>query len=336
MKYRTIGKNGPTVSAIGLGCMGISEFYASTENTDRNAAKEFIQTAYKNGVTFFDTADMYALGQNEILLGQAVESFRDKIIIATKCGIERDEHKAIINNSSGYIKKACYESVQRLGNKTIDVYFLHRHDPAIPIEDVMHTMLELVQEKKIKYIGLSEVGPETIERAHTVAGDRLIAVQSEFSMINHATAHQVLPICKKLGIAFIAYCPLARGLLSGKLRNSQMFSESPVFDYRSTLPQFNKENLQSNLRFIEKIEQFAQTKQCTIAQLALAWLLAQGEHIIPIPGTTNVDYLKENIKAADIILSDDDLKKLEQIILENPIKGERYPHDEPFITWDRK
>ena len=336
MKIRTLGKNGPAVSAIGLGCMGLSEFYAATENTNKDNAIELIQDAYKNGITFFDTADMYALGENEKLLGQAIAQFREHVIVATKCGIERDEYKAVINNSPAYIKKACAASLQRLNIKTIDVYFLHRHDPQVPIEDIMYTMLELVDEQKIKYIGLSEVGPETIERAHRIAGDKLVAIQSEFSMINYETAQLVLPTCKKLGLAFIAYSPLARGLLSGKMRSSLIFRESKAFDYRSTLPQFTEENLQANIRFLKKIEEFAQVKNCSTAQLALAWLLAQGDYVIPIPGVTSKEYLLENIKATDITLSQDDLNTLKQILLENPIKGARYPEDESFITWDKK
>ncbi len=245
VKYRTLGKKGPTVSAIGLGCMGLSEFYGSTENTDRNAGIKLIQEAYSNAITLFDTADMYGMGENEKLLGEAIKPFRDHVILSTKCGIERDANKAIINNTPDYIKRACTASLARLGVSTIDVYFLHRYNPEMSLEQAMGAMMELIEEEKINYVGLSEVSPDIIERAHALLGDKFVAVQSEFSMINHAAAEIVLPLCKKLGLAFIAYSPLARGLLSGKLANATTFSKSKAFDYRSTLPQFSPENLAS-------------------------------------------------------------------------------------------
>lgn len=336
VKYRTLGKNGPLVSALGLGCMGLSEFYGGTENTDRNAGITVIQEAYSNGITLFDTADMYAMGDNEKLLGEAIKSFRDQVIIATKCGIERDATKAVINNTPAYIKKACDASLARLGVQTIDVYFLHRYNPEMSLEDAMQAMMELIEEKKIKYVGLSEVSADTLQRAHVLLGDKLVAVQSEFSLINHATAEIILPLCKKLGLAFVCYSPLARGLLSGRLKSAKTFSESKSFDYRSTLPQFSAENLPYNLAFVEALEKFVQKKQCTVAQLALAWLLAQGDAVIPIPGASHVEHLKENTGAVDIILTPDDLNAIQELMKKYPIKGARYPHDEQFITWDRK
>lgn len=326
MKYRKLGKSTITVSAIGFGCMGMSEFYGSTENTNKDAGKKLIRYGYDNGITFFDTAEMYGSGDSEIILGTAVKSFRDKVIIATKCGIQRNPGlQLVINNNRDYIKNACNGSLRRLGVSTIDVYYLHRYNPEVPIEDSMNTMQELIKEGKIRYVGLSEVSSEIIERAHRVLGDKLVAVQSEYSLINRREAEEVLPICRKLGISFVPFSPLARGLLSGKLRDPQSFIAAEEFDFRGMLPQFSSENLAHNLQFVDALAELAKTLHCSAAQLSLAWLLAQGDYIIPIPGTTNQTYLKENIDAADIELTQDNLEAIKKIIAKHSIRGGRMP-----------
>lgn len=321
MKYLQLGK-GPLVSALGLGCMGMSENYGPT---DENLAVEVIRQAFKQGVTFFDTADAYGKGHNEILVGKAVKPFRDQIIIATKCGIQHVGKELKINNTPDYIKQACHDSLERLGIGTIDLYYLHRYNPEVPIESSMEAMLELINEGKIRYVGLSEVDAETIERAHQVLGDALVAIQTEYSIVNRAQAEAVLPICKKLGIAFVAWSPLARGLLSGKIRDAKVFKESKAYDFRSVLPQFQDEALQENLRLVEAIETIAKKKNCTPAQLSLAWLLAQDDQIIPIPGTKKLEYLHENLGAMDVHLTPEECDTLNSAIEENPIKGARYP-----------
>lgn len=323
MKHRNLGTSGPLVSAIGLGCAGMSEFYSATDNIDQQAGIKLIQQAYELGITFFDTADVYGRGHNEILVGQAIQHFRDKIIVATKCGFERNGDDWRIDNSSEFIKKACNASLQRLGIQTIDLYYLHRHDPSMPIENVMHTMLELINENKIRYVGLSEVDAQTIERAHAVLGDKLVAVQSEYSIINHEDAERVLPICRKLGISFVAYSPLMKGLLSGTLRDTKIFQTSEKSDCRLEMPQFAPDNLPYNLKLVDALQTLAFKKNCTTAQLSLAWLLAQGDDIIPIPGTSILKYLKENIDSVNIHLTDNDLNTIKSIMQENPIKGIR-------------
>jgi len=322
MKYRKLGKSGPQVSALGLGCMGISEFYGPT---DEKTGIEVIQQAYENEINFFDTADMYGRGENEVLLGKAVKAFRNNVIIATKCGIERIGDDMKFNNDPAYIKKACQASLKRLNMDTIDLYYLHRYNKDVPIEVSMQTMLELIKEGKILHVGLSEVDGEIVERAYNVLGDKLVALQSEYSIVNRASGDIALPTCKKLGIAFVPFSPIARGLLSGKIKDIKTFSESPAFDFRSVHPQFQPDAYKSNMQLIDAIVSMSNRKKCTPAQLSLAWLLAQGEDIIPIPGTKRIQYLKENIGALQVELSKDDLTNLENIIKEHPVMGKRYP-----------
>jgi len=323
MKYRTLGK-GPRVSAIGLGCMSMSEAYGPA---DEKAGIETIREAFNQGITLFDTADVYGKGQNETLLGKAVQPFRDQVIIATKCGIDESTGEMLVNNDRNYIKQACNDSLKRLGIPTIDLYYLHRHNPEVPIEHSMETMRELLTEGKIRYVGLSEVDAETIERAHNVLGDALVAVQTEYSIINRAPAEAILPTCKKLNIAFVAWSPLARGLLSGKIKDRKRIQENKESDFRNVLPQFQEGAFQHNLRLVEAIEAIAAKKNCTPSQLALAWLLAQDEHIIPIPGTKKVPYLHENIGALDIALSSSEFEAFNRVIQENPVQGIRYPEE---------
>jgi aryl-alcohol dehydrogenase-like predicted oxidoreductase len=322
MKFSKLGKSGLNVSALGFGCMGLSEGYGVT---DLESAKKIIHETYKSGINFFDTADVYGSGENEKLLGEEIKSFRNSIVVATKCGIQKQGNGLVVNNTKEYIKQACHNSLQRLGIDTIDLYYLHRHNPETSIEDAMHTMKELINEGKIRFVGLSEVAAETIERAYKVLGNKLVAVQSEYSIVNHVQAEGVLPTCRKHGIAFVAFSPIARGLLSGKITDTKAINLEPAKDFRSILPQFQADKLKHNLQLVNELTKFAQNKKCTPAQLSLAWLLAKGEDIIPIPGTKNVNYLKENIAAITVSLSQEDLKVLEKIIKSNPVQGERLP-----------
>jgi aryl-alcohol dehydrogenase-like predicted oxidoreductase len=269
------------------------------------------------------------MGANEELVGQAVKSFRNDIVIATKCGIEirKSDFHHSINNSPSYIKEACHASLKRLGLDVIDLYYLHRYNPAVSIEDAMEAMLHLIEEGKILYVGLSEVGRDILERAHRVLGDKLVAVQTEYSIANRTVAEAVLPLCRKLGVGFVAYSPLGRGLLSGVIKDSRVFKESSEFDFRSVLPQFQSDSLKENLHLVEAITAIAQKNNCTPAQLSLAWLLAQGEDIIPIPGTKQMNYLDENLQAINIQLPAAVLASIEEAIRKNPIKGGRYTEE---------
>ncbi len=319
MKLRQLGKKGPKVSALGLGCMGMSVFYGPT---NEDLAIQVIHQAHKDGVNFFDTSDMYGNGANEVLLGKAIKNIRNNIIISSKCGIEWNGNELKIQNTPEYILKSCDASLKRLGIETIDVYFLHRYNPTVPIEESMQAMRKLIDAGKIQYVGLSEVDGEILERAHLVLGDKLVALQSEYSIVNHTEAEAVLPTCRRLGIAFVAYSPILRGLLSGKLKNPDMF-KSETFDVRSIAPQFQPDVFENNLRLVNVLGAIAKEKHCTTAQLSLAWLIAQGEDIIPIPGTKRLEYLKENLDALNISLSQKDLLAVKQAVKENPIKGLR-------------
>lgn len=324
MQYRKLGKKGPVVSALGLGCMGMSASYGPTDDT---TSLEVIQRAYDRGITFFDTADMYGNGANEQLLGHGIRSFRDKIILATKCGIKFIGDECKIDNTPNYIKQSCEASLRRLGVDEIDLYYLHRYNPDVPLHESMGALLDLVKEGKVKHIGLSEVDAETLEKAHQILGDSLIALQTEYSIANSEFAETVLPTCKKLGVSFIPYSPLGRGLLSGKIKDAKAFKESTAVEYRAVLPQFQSDLLMHNLFLIKAIEAIAKRKKCMVAQLSLAWLLAQGDDIIPIPGTKKLEYLEENIGSLNVILSNQDLELIEKARAENPVKGGRYPKE---------
>ncbi len=326
MKYRKLGKKGPQVSSLGLGCMVLTESYGAT---DPNAAENLIKKAYENGITFYDTADVYGQGANEELLGKAVHAFRSKVVIATKCGIQINpqDFAHTINNHPSYIRQCCESSLKRLKMETIDLYYLHRYNPEVPIEKSMEAMLHLIQEGKIRYVGLSEVESDILERAHLVLGDKLVAVQNEYSIANHAVTDKVLPACRKLGVSLVAYCPLGRGLLSGAIKDPNAFKESSEFDFRSILPQFQHGAYQDNLHLTEALAAIAEKKDCSPAQLSLAWLLAQGKDIIPIPGTKRQSYLLENIKSVDLQLSKGELAQINDAIKKHPIKGARYPEE---------
>ncbi|MGD0038540.1 MAG: aldo/keto reductase [Bacteroidota bacterium] len=320
MKQRALGKNGPTVSAVGLGCMGMSEFYGTVNDTESISV---IHAAINLGVTFFDTADMYGVGHNEELLGKAIKGKRDALFIATKFGNVRGADKSFlgINGKPEYVKSACEASLRRLNIDTIDLYYQHRVDTNTPIEETVGAMSELVREGKIRYLGLSEAGPATIRRAYSV--HPITALQTEYSLWIRDVEEEILPTCRELGIGFVPYSPLGRGFLTGRFKSLSDFAEG---DFRkSNHPRFEEENLKKNLQIVETIKKFAAEKKCTPSQLALAWCLAQGEDIIPIPGTKKLNYLGENIKAVDVHLTSEDVHKINEALPAGIASGERYP-----------
>jgi aryl-alcohol dehydrogenase-like predicted oxidoreductase len=319
MKIKPLGSEGLTASQIGLGCMGMSDFYGPLN--DEESIKT-IQKAYDLGVTFFDTADMYGPYKNEILVGKAIKPFRDKITLATKFGILRDpaNPKARgVNGKPDYVKSACEASLKRLNVEVIDLYYLHRKDPQTPIEETIGAMADLVKEGKVKGIGVSEVNAETLQKANDIFP--LSALQSEYSLWTREPEDEMLPLCKKLGIAFVAYSPLGRGFLTGQIKRFEDLDED---DFRRTSPRFTGENFNKNLALVKKIEAIAKEKNCTPSQLALAWVMAQGDFIFPIPGTKRVKYLEENVKATEVKLSEKDLQEIEEIFPKNVASGMRY------------
>ncbi len=320
MKTRWLGSRGPKVSAIGLGCMGMSQSYGRASETESIAA---INRALDLGIDFLDTADMYGIGENEILVGKAIKTRRSEVFLATKFGIVRsadDPNIRGVNGRPEYVRSACEASLRRLGVDTIDLYYQHRVDPHVPIEETVGAMSKLFQEGKIRYLGLSEASAKTIERANKV--HPITAIQSEYSLWTRDPEEKILPVCRRLGIGFVPYSPLGRGFLTGQIKH---FEDLAQDDFRRTSPRFQGENFAKNMQLVRAVEKMAAEKHCLPSQLALAWLLAQGEDIVPIPGTKHVKYVNENAAAVDIVLSNADLAELNAIFPFGAASGARYP-----------
>jgi aryl-alcohol dehydrogenase-like predicted oxidoreductase len=318
MQTRKLGRNGPTVSALGLGCMGMSEFYGAHSDAESIAT---LHHALDRGVTFFDTADIYGPYTNEELLGRALRGRRAQAFIATKFGFVRDPANAeAVDGTPARVAQACEDSLTRLGVEYVDLYYLHRADPKVPIEDTVGAMRELVRAGKVRYLGLSEVSPQTLERAHGV--HPITALQSEYSLWTRDPEDGVLAACEGLGIGFVPFSPLGRGFLTGAIKSPDDFAAD---DYRRTNPRFQGENFTRNLALVGKVKELAAEKGCSAAQLALAWVLAQGEHIVPIPGTRRRRNLDENLGALEVRLSDDELAQIDAVFPAGVSAGARYP-----------
>ena len=320
MQTRTLGRNGPTVSALGLGCMGMSEFYGQGDDSESIAT---IHRALDLGVTLIDTSNAYGPYTNEELVGRAIADRRDQVVLATKFGIVRDPgnpRSRGVNGRPEYVKQAAEASLKRLGVDHIDLYYQHRVDPETPIEETVGALAELVQEGKIRYIGLSEAAPDTLRRANAV--HQITALQTEYSLWSRDPEDEILPTCRELGIGFVAYSPLGRGFLTGAI---QSIDDLDADDYRRFSPRFQGENFQRNLDLVTTIGELAADTAVTPAQLALAWVLAQGEDIVPIPGTKRRKYLEENLAASDLTLSLEDLRALDAALPRGAAVGDRYP-----------
>jgi aryl-alcohol dehydrogenase-like predicted oxidoreductase len=320
MPTRRLGKNGPLVSAQGLGCMGMSEFYGTGDEAESLAT---IYRAIELGITFLDTADMYGTGENEKLVGKAIRGKRDEVFLATKFGIVRDPNNPGIrgvNGSPEYVRASCDASLKRLGVEHIDLYYQHRVDPKTPIEETVGAMAELVSAGKVRQIGLSEASAATIRRAHQV--HPIAALQTEYSLWTRDPEDELLATTRELGIAFVAYSPLGRGFLTGQMKSPNDLAPD---DFRRQSPRFQGDNFQRNLDLVKRVEEIAAEKRCTPGQLALAWLLAQGEDIIPIPGTKRRKYLDENAAAVKVKLSQDDLRRIDEAAPHGAAAGQRYP-----------
>jgi aryl-alcohol dehydrogenase-like predicted oxidoreductase len=325
MDQRTLGSQGLTVSAEGLGCMGMSEFYGTADASEAIAT---IRAALNLGVTLLDTADVYGPHTNEQLVGEAIADRRDEVVLATKFGIVRDpENPAArgVNGRPDYVMRSCDASLRRLQSDHIDLYYQHRVDPDVPIEETVGAMAELVDAGKVRFLGLSEAGPETIRRAHDV--HPISAVQTEYSLWSRDVEDQILPTLRELGIGLVAYSPLGRGFLTGQITSPEDLAAD---DFRRTSPRFMGENFARNLQLVDRIKELAAEQDCTPGQLALAWVLAQGDDVVPIPGTKRRRYLEENIQATELELSAEDLARIDEVAPVGAAAGDRYADMSPI------
>jgi aryl-alcohol dehydrogenase-like predicted oxidoreductase len=319
MDRRNLGSEGLVVSSLGLGCMGMSEFYGTADEGESIAT---IHRAIELGIDFLDTADMYGPFTNERLVGKAIQGRRDEVVLATKFGNERREDGSWVgvNGKPEYVRRACDASLERLGVDTIDLYYQHRVDPEVPIEETVGAMKELVEAGKVRFLGLSEAGSETIRRAHAV--HPVSALQTEYSLFTRDPEDEILPTVREIGIGFVAYSPLGRGFLTGAWKSIE---DLPEDDTRSArFPRFSEENFRRNVELADRVREIAAEKDATPGQLALAWLLHQGDDIVPIPGTKRRKYLEENAAAADITLTEEDLRRIEEAMPRGSAAGERY------------